>query len=315
MGSGDSARFDDREDGGRNTTGNCERSPLKDALWRRAVPAYFVVGGAAGGAALVAAAAQATGAERFEGLIGGCRVIAVGGTVAGTGWLVYDLGRPERFLNEFSSFRHISDMSSSPWVLAASAASDLTALAFSRSEGGWRRLGRAAGAAAGVLGLPLAGYTGALSSDTPVPLWRALRRTLPALFLISGISSALALVNLGSLTNHERRVIGRLGRVLDIAELVVTVVAERKAKEVAEDGVALEEGRGARMWKLSTSLTVGTLVMSFLPAGSRTVRTLQAAMGLAGSWALKAGVFEAGLTSARESRVRQKSQLKEFERP
>ena len=315
MGSGDSARFDDRGDRGPNATGYYEELRLKDALWRRAVPAYLVVGGAAGGAALVAAAAQATGAERFEGLIGGCRVVAAGGTVAGTGWLVYDLGRPERFLNEFSSFRHTSDMSSSPWLLVASAASDLTALIFSRSDGGWQRLGRAAGATAGALGLPLAGYTGALSSDTPVPLWRAMRRTLPPLFLISGISSALALVNLGSLTNHERRLIGRLGRVLDIAELVVTVAAEREAKQVAEVGATLEEGPGARMWKLSTTLTVGTLAMSLLPAGSRAVRTLQAAMGLAGSWALKAGVFEAGLTSARESLGRQKSQLKEFERP
>jgi formate-dependent nitrite reductase membrane component NrfD len=314
VGSEDSARFDDGGDRARNTTGYYEKSRLEDALWRRAVPAYFVVGGAAGGAALVAAAAQATGAQRLEGLIGRCRVAAVGGAVAGTVWLVYDLGRPQRFLNEFSSFRHTSDMSSSPWVLAASAASDITALTLSRSDGGWRRLGLAAGAAAGALGLPLAGYTGALSSDTPVPLWRAMRRTLPPLFLISGISSALALVNLGSLTNHERRVISRLGRVLDIAELVVTVAAEREAKQVAEVGAALEEGPGARMWKLSTSLTVGTLAMSLLPAGSRAVRTLQAAMGLAGSWALRAGVFEAGLTSARESRGQQKSQLKEFER-
>jgi formate-dependent nitrite reductase membrane component NrfD len=317
-GAGGSAPFDVWRNRSGTTVGYYERPLLKEPVWIWAVPAYFVVGGAAGGAALIAAAAQAADGHKFERLIAGCRVVAVGGTVAGTGFLIYDLGRPERFLNMLRVFRPTSAMSMGSWLLAASAASDFTALLLSRSAGVWQRLGRAAGAAAGVFGLPLAGYTGVLLSDTAVPLWRAMRTTLSPLFLISGMSCALALVNLGSLSDDERKVIGRLGRLMDVAELAVTIAAEREAKQIVEVGVALEEGPGARMWKISSALTVGTLAMSLLPGGGRAVRSLQAAVGVAGSWAMKAGVFEAGRASARDPRAlfeQQKAQLQATERP
>ena len=305
-------------DGDRDISGYYERPLLKEPVWIWAVPAYFVVGGAAGGAALVAAAAQAADAKRFEGLIRRCHMLAAGGTAAGTGLLIYDLGRPERFLNMLRVFRPTSAMSVGSWLLAASATSDFSALTLSRSAGARQRLGRVAGAAAGVLGLPLAGYTGVLLSDTAVPLWRAMRTTLPPLFLISGVSSALSLVNLASLEDVERKLVARLGVVMDIAELAVTVAAEREAKRVAEVGAALEKGPGAGMWKLSTAATLASLAISALPGGGRGVRALQAAMGLAGSWALKAGVFEAGRASARNSRAlfeQQKAQLEATERP
>src|SRR5206468_6494996 len=82
-----------------------ERPVLKEPAWIWAVPAYFYAGGAAGAAAVLGATAQAFGRTEHDGLIRRCRWIAAVGGAVGTGLLVYDLGRPERFLNMLRVFR------------------------------------------------------------------------------------------------------------------------------------------------------------------------------------------------------------------
>jgi formate-dependent nitrite reductase membrane component NrfD len=275
-----------------------ERPLLKQPVWIWAVPAYFVLGGVAGAAATLAAAARVADATRFERLIRRCHVMAAAGTASSTTLLIYDLGRPERFANMLRVIRPTSVMNMGSWLLAASASSDFAALFLTRSPGFLGRVGKLADMAAGALGLPLAGYTGVLLSDTAVPLWRGMRRTLAPLFLLSGIDAALSFLNMTSLTDDERRLVGRLGTVIDVTEVAMTVAAEREASRVEEVGAALKDGPGARLWKLSTFLTVGSLALSLLPIEGRATRLAQGVLGVTGSVALKTGVFEAGKASA-----------------
>jgi formate-dependent nitrite reductase membrane component NrfD len=275
-----------------------ERPLLKQPVWIWAIPAYFVLGGVAGAAATLSAAASAADARKFERLIRRCHVIAAAGTTISTALLIYDLGRPARFLNMLRVIRPTSVMNMGSWLLAASASSDLAALWFFGSSGVRGRLGKLAGAVAGALGMPLAGYTGVLLSDTAVPLWRGMRRSLGPLFLLSGVNATLSFVNMTSLSEPEHKLVDRLGIVVDLGELAVTVAAEREASRVEEVGAALKDGPGASLWKLSTFLTVGSLALSLLPMGGRSPRLVAGVLGTAGTIVLKTGVFEAGKASA-----------------
>ena len=57
-------------------------------------------------------------------------------------------------------------------------------------------VGRSAGIAGGVLGIPLAGYTGVLLSSTAMPGWNIGESTLPPLFLSSGAATTGSLLRL-----------------------------------------------------------------------------------------------------------------------
>lgn len=188
-------------------------------------------------------------------------------------------------------------------LLAASAFSDFAALLFLGSPRVRGRLGTLRGAEAGAPGLPPAGDTGVLFSDTAVPLWSAMHRTLPPLLLISGVGNALSIVSVTSPSDDDHKLIDRLGIVVDLVGLGIAVAAEREASRVEEVGEALKDGPGARLWKLSTYLTVGSVGLSLLPIGRRSTRVMAGVLGTAGTIALKAGLFEAGKASALNSRA------------
>ncbi|HYO73628.1 MAG TPA: NrfD/PsrC family molybdoenzyme membrane anchor subunit, partial [Archangium sp.] len=85
------------------------------------------------------------------------------------GLLIHDLGRPERFLNMLRVFRPTSPMSVGSWVLVGSGAMNSAAVLFAGRRGWMGRVGDGAAVAAGLLGLPLAGYTAVLLANTAVP--------------------------------------------------------------------------------------------------------------------------------------------------
>jgi formate-dependent nitrite reductase membrane component NrfD len=287
---------------GRSTT-YYDRPVLKEPVWVWAVPAYFHAGGAAGAAAVLGAAAQAGGRDRLRGLIRSCRRLCLTSIALGTGLLIYDLGRPERFLNMLRVFRPTSPMSVGSWVLAGSAPLAAIATMTADSEGGVRKLGDAAGLGLGAFGLPLAGYTAVLVTNSAVPVWQETRRTLPLLFLASAASAASALLQLAGLTEEERRVVDRFAAVADVAELAATVAVEREASRVERVARPLKEGLSGALWKTATACTIGTLALSALPWRTRTARVTSALVGTAGSLALRFAVFHAGKASARDARA------------
>src|SRR5207249_919553 len=198
-----------------------------------AVPAYFYVGGAAGAAGVLAAAAQTLGPDdQIHGLVKRCRWIGAVGTAAGTGLLIHDLGRPGRFLNMLRVFRPTSPLNIGSWILAVAGPLAAGSAILSEAGGPLGAVGDAAALGAGAVGLPLAGYTAVLLSNTAVPVWSQSRRSLPALFVSSAISSAASLLELMTLSPHEARIVHRFGVAGKVGELAAINAVENEAGRV-----------------------------------------------------------------------------------
>ncbi len=284
-----------------------DRPVLKEPVWIWAVPAYFYVGGTAGAAAVLGAAAQSFDPRGLGALVKRCRLIAAGGAVLSTGLLIYDLGRPERFLNMLRVIRPTSPMSVGSWTLAATGPLMGMAALLADSRGWLRRAGNLAGLGAGVGGMVLAGYPSVLLSTTAVPAWQEARRSLPALFIASGISGAATLAELGGLDRRQEAVVHRFGLVGKVAELASMAAMSREVSRIERVGRAYREGAGGWLLRLAKGLTVASLGLSLVPGRAQRapgIKAVTAALaGTAGAMAYKFGVFHAGKTSARDPRA------------
>src|SRR5919109_1657918 len=103
--------------------------------------------------------------------------------------------------------------------------------------------------------MPLSGNPAVLLSDPAVPLWQETRRTLPPLFVVSALSSAASLLQLGSLSEKEERIVERLGVAGKLCVLVAMLVLERDASRVETVAEPLHEGSGGSLWKSAKVLT------------------------------------------------------------
>ena len=281
-----------------------DRPVLKEPVWIWAVPAYFYAGGAAGAAATLGAVAQFADRKGLDGLIKRCRWIAATGGAVGTALLIHDLGRRERFLNMLRVFRPTSPMSVGSWVLAGSAPLAAGSALLSGGPSALRRIGDAAGAGAGVMGLPLAGYTAVLLSNTAVPIWQDTRRSLPGLFYASAVTSAASLLDLSELSDRESTIVHRFGVLGKIAELAAFQAVQRDGNTVDRVGTPLTTGLSGVLWKASKLLTGASLVLSILPGHDRKARRIGAAvLGTAGSVSVRFALFHAGKASARDPRA------------
>jgi formate-dependent nitrite reductase membrane component NrfD len=282
-----------------------DRPVLKEPVWIWAVPAYFYVGGTAGAAAVLAAAAQAVDGERLHGLVQRCRCIAATGGAVGTALLIYDLGRPERFLHMLRVFRPTSPMSVGSWVLAGAASSTMGSALLAERDGFLGRLGDLAGYTAALFGLPLAGYTAVLLGSTAVPFWQASRKSLPPLFIASSVSGLASLFGLlpPGLGPREQRIVERFGVLGKVADLAAMAAVEQDAARVGRVARPLRQGLSATLWKAAGTLTAASLTLSLLPGRSRAQRVVGGLLGTAGAIALRFAVFHAGKASARDPRA------------
>jgi formate-dependent nitrite reductase membrane component NrfD len=285
-----------------------DRPLLKGPVWVWAVPVYFYVGGTAGAAAVLGAAAQAVGGREVRGLVKSCRWIAAVGCAVGSALLTYDLGRPERFLHMLRVFRPTSPMSVGSWVLVGAASSSAGAALLAERTGFLGKLGDAAGYAAAVFGLPLAGYTAVLVGSTAVPVWKEARRSLPPLFMASAMSGAASLFGLLPLPPRAEKIVHRFGTVGKVADLIAMAAVERDAGRVEPVGKPLREGVAGTLWQAARALTGASLAVSLLPGRARWKRIAQGVLGTAGALSLRFAVLQAGRASARDPRATFRSQ-------
>jgi formate-dependent nitrite reductase membrane component NrfD len=298
---GGAPAFDVRAGTPNESTTYYDRPVLKEPVWIWTVPVYFYAGGAAGAAATLAAVARASGGHDLDGLVERCRWISAAGTAIGTVCLIADLGRPERFLNMLRVFRPTSPLNVGSWLLTGATQFSVTGALLQRL--GYERTADAAGAMAGVFGLPMSGYTAVLLSSTAVPVWQGARRSLPWLFVASAASSVGALLSAADLSERERRVAGRFGLFAELMELAATVAVEREAGRVERVARPLREGVSGTLWKLATACTVGGLAVSAFGSRSPRMRKLAAVVGTAGGLSLRFAIFHAGKASARDPRA------------
>ena len=281
------------------------RPLLKEPVWIWAVPVYFYVGGTAGAAAVLGAAAQVLDGEELRGLVRACRWVAAAGGAAGSALLVYDLGRPERFLHMLRVFRPTSPMSVGSWVLAAAASATMGSALLADRDGFLGRLGDGSAIAAAVFGMPLSGYTAVLLGNTAVPVWRAARRTLPHLFIGTSVSGLAALFGLlpVNITPREEKIVDRFGIAGKVVDLAAMAAVEREVNGIEPVGRPLREGLSGALWSAAKVMTAASLVLSLIPGRSRAKRIAGGLLGTAGALALRFAVFHAGKASSRDPRA------------
>ncbi|WP_375755559.1 NrfD/PsrC family molybdoenzyme membrane anchor subunit [Corallococcus exercitus] len=272
---------------------------LKESLWIWTVPAYFYVGGVAGAASVLGVTLESLGGRRLHRLAERCHTVSTAGDLVSAVLLIHDLGRPSRFLNMLRVFRPTSPMSMGSWVLAGSGAVNSASWVLRRRPGVLGGLGRAAGWMGAVLGLPLAGYTAVLVSNTAVPLWQQVGRTLPFFFMSSATASAGSLLSLFPHTAAEERVLRRFRIAGKVAELFTREAVELEARQVAEVGKPLRTGASGALWMLSRTCSMAGLVVDVLPGRSRWKQVAADVLSTAGAVAARYGIIQAGKASSR----------------
>ncbi|WNG41331.1 formate dehydrogenase [Archangium violaceum] len=271
---------------------------LKEPVWIWTIPLYFYVGGVAGAASVLGAAADVAGGKHLESLGRKCRWVGTVGDVVSSGLLIYDLGRPERFLNMLRVFRPTSPMSVGSWVLVGSGAMNTASLLFAGRRGWLGRAGEGAAIAAGLLGLPLSGYTAVLIANTAVPVWQATRKTLPLLFMSSAMAGAGSLLELLPHSRGEEKVLRLFSTVGKVGELLAGVAVHHDVSRLEVLERPLKHERSGQLWKASKACTAASLVLGVWPGRRRWMKVTAALLGSAGALLTRFAVFRAGKASA-----------------
>ncbi|HEX4750621.1 MAG TPA: NrfD/PsrC family molybdoenzyme membrane anchor subunit [Bryobacteraceae bacterium] len=280
-----------------------DRPMLNASVWSWAIPAYYYVGGLAGGALVLGAAVQCKRSSRFRRLVKRCHWIGVIGCCISGALLVYDLGRPARFLNMLRVFRPTSPMSMGAWTLCATSGAAFTALVFQGRDTPLALLGEIAGFAAGVMGMALATYTGVLVSNTAVPIWQASRRMLPVLFAASAMTSVGSFFELLDQNAEEAHITKGFGTIGAVTEVTAAIITEQQASEVPRVGRPFKRGVTGFMWRSAAVLTASSVVIGMLPGKTRRKRLTSGVLGTLGSLLMRFAVEHAGNASARDPRA------------
>lgn len=281
---------------------------VKQPVWIWSIPLYFYVGGLAGAASLLGVTADFAGRGRLKGLVRRCHWVGAAGDAVSTGLLIHDLGRPERFLNMLRVFRPRSPMSLGSWILALSGAGNGAAVVLGKLPGLLGRVGRAASVVGGVLGVPLAGYTAVLITNTSVPLWQQSYRTLPLLFMSSGAASCGALLDFLPLNRAERRVVRSFRIGGTVAQLAAAYAVEREVSRSETVVRPLKTGLPGALWRTFQACGVAGLALSLWPGRERWKSVAASALTTVSALALRFSFFYAGKVSARDPRATFRSQ-------
>ena len=217
---------------------------LKEPVWEWMIAAYFFIGGLAGMSALIGSAALIK--SQWELARAAMWAAAMGALVSPV-LLTWDLGRPWRFVYMLRVFKYQSPMSLGSWILTGFGAFAVPGLIF--TELYWRSL-QTGGTApilhifatyhiigAGLCGIFLATYTGALLAVTAIPAWNLHRILLPFHFGIAGLGSAAAVLELAGF--HLRQMVF-IAYFSSIVQLLVFLTLELRRHGPADR--ALHEG-------------------------------------------------------------------------
>jgi formate-dependent nitrite reductase membrane component NrfD len=289
-----------------------DRPAVKASDWRWLIISYFFIGGLSGACQIIAGVVDLFGRDRDRPLVRTARYIALAGALISPLCLVSDLKTPERWYNMLRIFRRTSPMSIGSWTLLAfGGLSGLAAVAHVledvcgiRAARGFARL---LGVPAGVAGAVLATYTGSLLAATSTPLWSVGYRLLPALFGVSGASTATAALSLAlRRISTPRAVVQRLDRLALAANMLELVLSVRLETEWKSRGVSgpLEEQPLAGPYRLG-AVGLGILAPLAVHAAQlltrrelRVLSVVASVAALTGGFMLRAVVVLAGKRSA-----------------
>lgn len=274
---------------------------LKQPVWIWTIALYFYMGGLAGMSATLGSAAQLVGGREMRHVVMKTRWIATLGAAISTVLLIQDLGRPERFLHMLRVFKLTSPMSMGSWILSAFSAAAGGAAVLPYCPRLFRPLGEMCGIIAGLLGLPLAAYTGVLLVQTAVPLWK--NRLWSVLALCSGTAASSSFLEMLPLNAKESRAVELFGIIGKLGEILIASQIEREAARVERVARPLHDGLTGLLWQGAKVLTVASALASIVPGHSRKKRVIAGVLGTAAGLCVRFAYFFAGKRSARDPRA------------
>jgi hypothetical protein len=269
------------------------RPIIKPPVWKTPdVPLYLFLGGAAGSSSVLAALADVSGRPALTRT---ARLVAGGGSIASVGFLIHDLGRPERFLHMLRVFKPTSPLSVGSYILSPfSAATGATAAV--ELLGWFPRLKRFGGVVGALFGGPMTTYTAVLLSNTAVPSWHSFHGTLPFVFAGSGMAAGGGLcMALTPLAESEP------ARKMAIAGAAVELAAVHRIE--SDPSIVAEpyhEGRAGTLMRAAKACTASGLGLAVVGGRWRLGRVVSGILLAAGSLLTRFGVFDAGMASAKD---------------
>ena len=288
-------------------TGYYQQPLLKEPQWTPLIPLYFFVGGASGSLGVIGSLADLLGADHE--LARKARHMATAGSALSSVLLIADLGRPSRFLNMLRVFKPQSVMSVGSWVLsgfsACAAASTLADILDTQVDGSpiatfLRTVGRTG---CTILGMPFHNYTGVLIGATSIPVWNNRIKSLPREFGMSGLQSAVGLLELaGETDSNSLNAIGLVAAAFETwegLELLRTHDREIAPTKRGLTGALIQTG-GILSGPVPMTLRLASL---FTRGKKRRLRQAAAISGIVGSLCLRYGWVAAGTASARDWKV------------
>lgn len=288
-------------------TGYYRQPLLKEPQWTPLIPLYFFIGGASGSLGVIGSLADLLGAE--GDLARKARHMATAGSMISSVLLIADLGRPSRFLNMLRVFKPQSAMSVGSWVLsgfsAFAAASTLADILDTQVDGTpvatfLRTVGRTG---CTVLGMPFHNYTGVLIGATAIPVWNNRVRSLPREFGMSGLQSAVGLLEIaGETDSNALNAIGLVAAAFETWEGLELLRTHDRELAPTKQGAtgALIQTAGILSGPLPVALRLASICA---PKMRRRLRQAAAISGIVGSLCLRYGWVAAGTVSARDWKI------------
>lgn len=284
------------------------RPIVKAPPWDWKISAYLFVGGVAGGSALLAAGADAAGLEKLRR---NTRITALAGTVTGAGFLILDLGRPERFLHMMRTFKPSSPMNMGTWVLGGFGTLAGVAAAYEVDQATGEKLPlgplrpvlrwaeKPSGILAAIVGAPLASYTGALLADTSVPTWHAAKDNLSYLFVSSAAiaSAGVAMITTPTAQTRPARAFATIGTAAELyfSEKLTEPMHPAEAEP-------LKTGRAGKKMRWAKRLTIAGGIGAALLGRNRWAAAASGAALATASALTRMAVLEAGIDSTKDPR-------------
>ncbi|MCZ2858505.1 NrfD/PsrC family molybdoenzyme membrane anchor subunit [Blastococcus sp. VKM Ac-2987] len=269
------------------------RPIIKPPVWKTPdVPLYLFLGGAAGSSAILAAVADLTDRPTLT-RVG--RLVAGGGSIASVGFLIHDLGRPERFLHMLRVIKLTSPLSVGTYILSPfSAAAGATAAV--ELLDWFPRLKRFGGVVSALFGGPMATYTAVLLANTAVPSWHAPYKQLPFVFAGSAMAAGGGLTMIFTPVDEAGP-----SRKMAIAGATIELAAMHKVEN--DHGIVSEpyhEGRAGTLMRAAKTCTAAGAGLTAVAGRTRIGAVASGVLLAAGSLLTRFGVFDAGMASARD---------------
>jgi len=290
-------------------TGYYQQPLLKEPQWTPLIPLYFFVGGASGSLGVIGALADHLGADHE--LARKARHMATAGSIVSSVLLIADLGRPSRFVNMLRVFKPQSVMSVGSWVLsgfaASAAASTLADILDARTDNTQtdsslistflRTVGRTG---CTVFGMPFHNYTGVLIGSSVIPVWNNRIKSLPREFGMSGLQSAVGLLELaGETDSNALNAVGLIAAAFETWEGLELLRTQDRELAPTKHGFtgALVQTAGILSGPVPIALRLASL---FTRKKKRRLRQAAAISGIVGSLCLRYGWVAAGTISSRD---------------